>query len=294
MCGSSSLSHTPSPPLSYFLNSNIEGAIGNLSCPDPYEIYVKHVLGLRELNPLHSRPDAVLRGNAVHRILELFIRAVDGNPDLCTVERLLGIAEDVLADISAPVFAKRMWIAQLAAVGEEFIGQELVRMSAGISSILESRGESAIDGLDFTLVAKADRIDQKDSGLLALYDYKTGTIPSKTDILHCDKQIPLTAAMLERGGFHQALPSAVDYAAYIKIGRTTEERPVDRISDKNGTDVFDDNWRRLAALIAHYRRPETGYLSRLNMRRVSYGAAYDHLARYGEWDETVSVQEDGS
>ena len=261
---------------------------------NPYEIYARRVLGLRELNPLRARPDAVLRGNAVHRILELFIRAVDGNPGFCTVKRLLAVAEDALADVSAPVFAKRLWIAQLAAVGEEFIGHELGRMSEGISPILESRGESAVDGLDFTLVAKADRIDQKDSGLLALYDYKTGTIPGRTAIQNYDKQIPLTAAMLERGAFHQVPPGTVDYAAYIKVGRTTDEKEVRRFSDADGADLFEDAWRRLAVLIAHYRRPETGYLSRLNMRRVSYAAAYDHLARYGEWDETVTVQENGS
>ena len=260
---------------------------------NPYEIYAKHVLDLRELNPLHARPGAALRGNAIHRILELFIREVDGNPGFCTVERLLAVAEDTLTDVSAPIFVKRLWVAQLAAVGEEFIGQELRRMSEGISPILESRGESAVDGVDFTLVAKADRIDRKDSGQLALYDYKTGTIPGLAAILNHDKQIPLTAAMLERGGFDQVPPAAVDYAAYIKVGRTTDEREVPRQHGADGADLFAETWRRLARLIAHYRRPETGYLSRLNMRRLAYGAAYDHLARYGEWDETVNIEEDG-
>ena len=71
-------------------------------------------------------------------------------------------------------------------------------------------------------------------------------------------------------------------------------KEVRRSNAAGDSDLFDDTWQRLASLVAHYRRPETGYLSRLNMRRITYGEAYDHLARYGEWDETAQKQEDCS
>ncbi|MDE0112439.1 MAG: hypothetical protein OXN84_09180, partial [Albidovulum sp.] len=48
-------------------------------------------------------------------------------------------------------------------------------------------------------------------------------------------------------------------------------------------DFFTDTWEKFQLLVANYRDPDTGYTSHLG--RVKY-ADYDHLARFGEWDET--------
>ena len=42
----------------------------------------------------------------------------------------------------------------------------------------------------------------------------------------------------------------------------------------------------LIKLIAGYQQPDQGYASRRAMASVRYAGDYDHLARFGEWNET--------
>jgi hypothetical protein len=40
-------------------------------------------------------------------------------------------------------------------------------------------------------------------------------------------------------------------------------------------------------LITHFGQDSTGYVSRRAMQEVNYAGDFDHLARHGEWDETM-------
>ena len=52
-------------------------------------------------------------------------------------------------------------------------------------------------------------------------------------------------------------------------------------------------WRNLEKLIAAYRRPEQGYLSRYApVREAELGGVYDHLARVREW--STGAEEGGA
>ena len=65
---------------------------------DPYAIYAKHVLGLRALDPLRPEPDALLRGTALHSIVQKLLETqptADMSPEALR-DRLLTIASDVL------------------------------------------------------------------------------------------------------------------------------------------------------------------------------------------------------
>lgn len=53
---------------------------------------------------------------------------------------------------------------------------------------------------------------------------------------------------------------------------------------RSASDLSDEAWRRLEAPIAHYGKPEAGYLSRaLPFREGDVDGDYDHLARVLEW-----------
>ena len=41
-------------------------------------------------------------------------------------------------------------------------------------------------------------------------------------------------------------------------------------------------------LITEYQSRDQGYTSRRAMAEMRFGGDYDHLARFGEWDETQS------
>jgi ATP-dependent helicase/nuclease subunit B len=62
--------------------------------------------------------------------------------------------------------------------------------------------ELKLPGLDFRLRGRADRIDLMSSGSLSVIDYKTGQVPSQKQVdALLSPQLPLEAAMIQRGGF---------------------------------------------------------------------------------------------
>ena len=244
---------------------------------NPYEIYARYVLDLRELNPLEPDNFAAARGVAIHEILHKFVEKIQTDPGRCAADQLLAEARKVLSTEPAAQHVMRLWLAQLAGVAEEFVELERQRLEAGAPAALESKGAISLEGVEFTLNARADRVDRDQDGGLLLFDYKTGTIPGRTEIERRDKQIPLTAKMLELGGFPEIPAASVREAAYIAVGKSTKVQKVE-------TQSLDETWSRFIGLIRRYENPETGYLSRRNMYQLRYGEAFDHLARYGEWE----------
>lgn len=271
---------SPRPPVNARPNSLSVTAISRL-IRDPYAIYARYVLNLKQLDPLRQKPDAPLRGTVLHRVLEVFIRDTDMSLDPDTVRAsLLAIADEVLA-ASAPWPAARiLWRAKLERVADVFLIDERVRRTRAQPLALEPRGTLRLDGLDFTLTAKADRIDQMPDGQFIIYDYKTGTVPTAPQLQHFDKQLLLEAVMLEDGAFGTPLSGRVRSVAHIGLGA----KPKFNVVPLEPGDT-DQIRAELADLISQYQQRAQGYLSRRAVAETRFVGDYDHLARFGEWDE---------
>ncbi|MCY4006869.1 MAG: double-strand break repair protein AddB [Rhodobacteraceae bacterium] len=269
----------PRPPVAIRPKSLPVTAVKTL-ISNPYEIYARQILKLRELDPLEPTGFATQRGTALHDILQKFVKMMQTESNLCTTRHLLDISRSVFAPLPIAPRVKQAWLGQLEQIADEFVAQELVRAKHGVPVALEVEGSYALDDVDFTLTARVDRIDKLHQGGLAVYDYKTGSIPTNAEINRRDKQIPLTVNILEQGGFlTDGPPDKVKEAAYIACGKTAEITPVN-------LECFADTLDKFRALMKEYQNPSTGYLSRRNMNQYGFGQAFDHLARYGEWDDT--------
>ncbi|NDR57551.1 double-strand break repair protein AddB [Aliiruegeria sabulilitoris] len=257
---------------------------------DPYAVYARHILRLRKLNPLAPEPDARMRGIALHEIMEKFVVAREtwhGDRDAAR-QCLSGIAREELARATPVLSMQALWHARLMAVADRIIDGEFARLEEGEPALTEDWGRLDLSDLDFTLIARPDRIDRLQGGGYAVYDYKSGQPPSKDMVLHFEKQLPLEAAMLEQDGF-TALPKApVEKLGYIAIGASGQDRPLD-IDTQEGrlADVTLDGLREL---ITRYRDREQGYSSIRAAQLTNFAGDYDHLARYGEWDLTSEVE----
>ncbi|MFC3613387.1 double-strand break repair protein AddB [Lutimaribacter marinistellae] len=250
---------------------------------DPYAIYAKHVLRLRPLDPLVQAPDALLRGIVVHEILETFIRDSVNDPALLAREGFLDRAAALLERHVAWPGARKLWLARLGRIADDFLAAENGRRMDGVPVAFEAKLKQTLAPLDFTLVGRADRLDRTTRGSLRIYDYKTGTPPSVKEQHHFDKQLLIEAAMAEEGGFADLGPAPVAEAVFIGMGGTYKEVAAPLADDPPDKVLAD-----LRKLISAYLDPDQGYTARRMLQRDSLIGDYDQLARYGEWDRTAT------
>ncbi|SMX47150.1 double-strand break repair protein AddB [Actibacterium lipolyticum] len=248
---------------------------------DPYAIYARYILNLNPLDALRQEPDAPLRGTILHKVFEEFIRhGVDQDPEVAK-HQLLSIADQVFAESAPWPAARRMWRARLARVADWFLLGEAERQVDAHWIALERKGSVSLQN-GFELTAEADRIDQRTDGTLVIYDYKTGSPPSKKQMEEYDKQLLLEAAMAARGGFKDLAAGPVAQVAYIGLGPNPK---FDRMDLPDG--MANETWANLGELIEKYRQPERGYTARRASFRREDASDYDHLSRYGEWNESL-------
>ncbi len=246
---------------------------------DPYAVYAESVLRLKQLDPLTSSADALLRGTVLHRIFERCVEEGPAPDDPAARDFLIAVAEEVLAEDCPWPTVRRMWLARIIRVADWFLQTEILRRAQGNPTLFEERGSAELASPEFTLTCKADRIDIAPDGRALIYDYKTGKPPSAKEQKAFEKQLLLEAAITERGGFTKLGPVSVVSAAYIGLGNSPSivEAPLDELPPAQIWDEF----RQFMQLWA---QPTSGYTSRRAVRTVAYPGSYDHLARYGEWD----------
>jgi len=245
---------------------------------DPFAVYAELVLGLRRLEPLRPEPDARLRGIALHAVLESFTRSVP--PKTPDAAQMLGdLAEKVLYDQVPWPMARLLWQARLDALRDDFIAWHNAR--EGLPTLVERKGSWAVPGVDATLVGKPDRIDLRPDGRVEVFDYKTGTPPTKSQQQHFDKQLILLALMAQHGAFPGLAPQPVHEAAFVGLGTTftTVEAEV-------SPDSLQRHLSELQSLFSAYLEPDQGYTARRAMKQDSDDSPYDALARLGEWQLT--------
>ncbi|PRX37212.1 double-strand break repair protein AddB [Meinhardsimonia xiamenensis] len=247
---------------------------------DPYAIYARHVLGLRPLDPLRPQPEASQRGTVVHTIMERFLRSVgDGAP--LTTGTLMDIAREVMeAEVPWPL-ARRLWLARLARIAGWIVEGEASRLAGAFPAALEKDCTLKLEDPRFTLTGRIDRVDLLADGTFAVYDYKTGSVPTRKQVRHFDPQLPLSALAVSRGAVEGVAPGAVTQAAYIGLGTNPKFTPIEidaALLEEAETSLF--------RLVSTYLDPSTGYVSRRAMFRSAYPGDYDHLARHGEWEDS--------
>ncbi len=107
---------------------------------DPYAIYARHVLGLRPLDSMMQAPDALLRGIVTHDVLESFIKGVMDDPDTLTEDRLMELAESVLAQKVPWPEMRVLWRARLARAAPWFISSEKDAARGGPADPVRAQG----------------------------------------------------------------------------------------------------------------------------------------------------------
>jgi ATP-dependent helicase/nuclease subunit B len=269
---------------------------------DPYTIYAKHILRLSPLDPVDMPLSAADSGSAIHGAIGDFAEAYPQAlpPNVEELLRTMGTTR--FAPLMDRPEARALWWPRFLRIANWYAGWEQTRRDGPLRILAEQRGELQIPldgGRTFTLVARADRIEERNDGL-ALLDFKTGAPPSDKQVrIGLAPQLTLTAAILSAGGF-ETIPAGatISELVYVRLSGNTppgEPRRVE-LGEKKAPISADDAAReareKLEHLVLRFEDESQPYTSlNLSMWRTRYGD-YDALARIKEWSATQGTIED--
>ena len=258
---------------------------------DPYAIYAKHVLRLRPLDPLEQSADAADYGSIVHAGLGRFFTRIGlGWP--------ADAARQLVADMDAALEAAGMrpalaawWRPRLRRIAAWAAEAEADRRAGGwpLTLAAEAAGEWIFPAPagPFTLHGRADRIERRSDGSIALLDYKTGAAPTSRQVEEGrSPQLPLEAAMAGAGAFGPTLAGAVSELVYWQISGGFEPGhalPLFRGKADKIAEVSAVACESLQALVASFDDAGRAYLSQPSPGAAPRFAAYARLARVAEW-----------
>ncbi|MGC8468986.1 MAG: double-strand break repair protein AddB [Acetobacteraceae bacterium] len=258
---------------------------------DPYAIHARHILRLEPLPPLEQTTDAADFGTLVHRAIHRFLAECGPAWPADGSERLARWMARTLAESYPRPALAAWWAPRLARIAAWIAAEELRRRAGGgpVALVPERRGEWRIPAPagPFTLTGRADRIERRADGRLALLDYKTGAPPREAEVAAGRApQLPLEAAMAAAGAFGPDLAGETAELTYWHLsgadppGAATAlfARELARLAA-----VVAEAAARFAALLARFDDPATPYLARPDPAFTDRFSPYARLARAAEW-----------
>lgn len=258
---------------------------------DPYAIYARHVLRLRALKPLDEAADAADYGEIVHTAIARFLAALPPAYPADAAARLRREMDRALDEAPLRPALAAWWRPRLSRIADWAAEAERARRHDGPDALVRSevRGEWRVPckGRPFALRGRADRIERRSDGGIAVLDYKTGVIPNPRQVEDgLAPQLPLEAAMAGAGVFGEELRGRAVELTYWHLTGGFEPGHVHTLFRGDAeriAEVVDTARQKLCALIAAFDDPGRAYLSRPHPGAAPRFSDYAQLARVAEW-----------
>jgi ATP-dependent helicase/nuclease subunit B len=256
---------------------------------DPYTIYAKHILKLRELDPIDLPPGAADRGIVIHAALSDFTKRFATTLPTDPASALIAIGAKHFEALEDYPEARAFWWPRFQRIARWFAGWETIRRGsvAALAAEMSGKIDIPLGERVFTLRARADRIERLAGGSYAILDYKTGQVPSEKQVrIGVSPQLTLEAAILRGGGF-QNIPADASVAELVYVSLkggdpAGDGAPID-FKDGDANAHADRALAKLKAVATRFEDEQQPYLPLvLSMWKSRYGT-YDHLARVKEW-----------
>lgn len=251
---------------------------------DPYQFYASAILGLRSIDGLDAEPSAAWKGEVAHLIMQRWHEA--GEPE----DGLQSIAQGVLTEQNAHPLMRVLWWPRLSAALATFEGMILDAKKNGRKVVaVEKWGD--MRHRDIRIHGRADRIDRREDGSLAVVDYKTGQPPTGRRVEEgFALQLGLIALIAKHGGF-EGIEGVADSFEYWSMAKSRDGamgymfEPVLEGRKKSGIpreDFLPETQRYLDDALDRWILGDQPFTARLNPELGSY-ADYDQLMRLDEW-----------
>lgn len=247
---------------------------------DPYALYARQILKLKELDPLEKPVTVAEKGTLIHNILDAFVRA--GARDL---DSLLGLGREIFASYGEQPEVINFWWPRFERIAAWFLETEAARLPQIRASHTETSGRLILNTAvgPFTLTAKADRLDLRQDGCVEVIDYKTGGVPSVREVEQgIAPQLTLEAAIVAAGGFKELGPRSVNSIQYWRLRGSNPAGEIRNIGLEEKK-LIEGAVEGLRALVEAFGRQEVAYLAQPRAKYALKYNPYAHLTRTQEW-----------
>ena len=253
---------------------------------DPYAIYARHILRLRPLDPLEQATDAADYGTLVHRGLQIFFAEHGARWPADAEARLRTAMLRALQEAGLRSALAEWWAPRLLRIADWVAAQEIARRckAAPVALVTEAAGNWHLAS-GFELRGRADRLERRGDGSLAILDYKTGVPPTVERVVSgMAPQLPLEAAMAAAAAFGPAYAGPARELTFWHLTGSFHPGQSRSLSAEKTEAAILAAQTRLDALIAAYAQPDRAYLSQPHPDHVPRFSDYAQLARVAEWD----------
>jgi ATP-dependent helicase/nuclease subunit B len=278
----------PAPPASERPRSLSVTAVDKLRA-DPFSFYAQAMLKLSVLDPLDADPTGAERGIAVHSILENWVRSGDADPPL-----LHRFAEAELLKWADHPLMRALWSPRVRRA-MDWVLETMRDWEAEGWTPLKPEAKGSYDfafahGAMIKLRGIADRIDRNDDGVLAIIDYKTGTVPTHAQVAGGFALQMGLLGVLAQHGVLDGVPSApVAALRYWKLGggkdpgKASNPLEYNRKQVMTAPDHVDQANATFRTLCEDYLLGTEPFTAKLHPDHAEKYRDYDHLARVAEW-----------
>ena len=252
---------------------------------NPYAIYARYILKLKALDPLDQDPGAADLGTAVHTALHKFVERFPHALPTDALAQLRADGEDAFRPWLDRPNVWAFWQPRFQRIAAWWLAQERARrpLLKAIATEVDGKMTFAEVSPPFMLTARADRIDTRRDGALAIIDYKTGQPPEQNNIaLGFAPQLALEAAMALAGGFEGIAGSLVDELTHWQLSGS-RTGGADKQVNGDPMTLAAEAHAGLIALVTAFSRDETPYAATPDPQYAPKYDDYAHLARNIEW-----------
>jgi len=264
----------------------------------PYDIYAKYILGLNSIDALGAEVEAKDRGSLIHKIFENFIKDKINPKAPDAFEQLINISNEVFSSLTIRPNLQTLYQARFEIMAKRFIEFEIIRDAEISTRNAEISGKWELPAAEniFTLRGEADRIDIKNDDSLEIIDFKTGQLPSATEMReYLAPQLLLEAAMAQGGAFVDIKSAQVTSLKYIKISNSPDAFEVTDFANEGSLEqAIDEIIMRLSRHVQEMLFSDKTPMSArvFPAPKQTFVGAYEHLARTGEWSLAEGVEDE--
>jgi ATP-dependent helicase/nuclease subunit B len=240
---------------------------------DPYSIYAKRILLLRELKKIDFESGYAEFGSFVHKALEEFIK----NP--CDAKFFLNNIDKIFDKYFISNQAKLIWLPKFENIFNDFLKEE--ENLKILKNYVEIPVQILIEGVQIN--GKIDRIILHKNNFIEIIDYKTGQVPTKTEVISgFEPQLTIAALMLYNNSEIILEPMKISCLKYIKLSATVgnETKIISQDNEEIETLIIAAR-EGLTRLLKYFQNDSNYYIAAPDLSNYKENE-YSHLSRIKE------------